>query len=132
MNNKNQNILVVDDVNEVKEAMMIVLQDDGYTVLSARNGVEALEVVNNNHIDLIITDILMPEMDGYELAKEIQASYPSIKLILISGGGRTLGSGSRIDYLSIGKQLTGVAHVLKKPIKPDMLLKTIDDLFHGE
>lgn len=130
MNSNKINILVVDDVDEVKEAMTIILEDSDYNVLSASNGEEALKVVNNHPVDLIITDILMPEMDGYELAIEIQKSYPLIKLILISGGGRTLGTGSRIDYLSIGKQITGASHVLKKPIKPDVLLKTIEDVLN--
>lgn len=128
MSNENKNILIVDDVEDVREGLSHVLQDEGYNVSTASNGVEALAELKTQSIDLVITDILMPEMDGMELvtkAKEFCSA--DLKFILISGGGRKL-PGDDYDYLEVTKKLTGVNTLLKKPFKPDELLEKVVSL----
>jgi CheY-like chemotaxis protein/anti-sigma regulatory factor (Ser/Thr protein kinase) len=83
---KKATILVVDDEFEIREMISDYLRDEeGYTVFDAENGAKALEVLANNaHIDMVLSDINMPEMKGFDLLKEVKERYPSIKRILIT------------------------------------------------
>ena len=80
-----ENILIVDDEPSLRKMIFDVLEQQGYRVFSADNGKQALEVMSKENIDLILTDIVMPEMDGYELATIVQEKYPNIKIQLVSG-----------------------------------------------
>src|SRR3954465_5407977 len=66
------NILIVDDVAANLKLLRFVLQSDGYAVHEARDGIEALELLKRESIDVIISDILMPRMDGYRLCDEVR------------------------------------------------------------
>jgi len=81
-------ILVVDDESDIRLVMEDLLMDE-YNVLTAGDGVEALEIISEKRgeIELVITDIRMPRMDGMELLKEIKASYPGIGVMMISAFG---------------------------------------------
>jgi CheY-like chemotaxis protein/anti-sigma regulatory factor (Ser/Thr protein kinase) len=83
---KKATILVVDDEFEIREMISDYLRDEeGYTVFDAESGAKALEVLaNNSHIDMVLSDINMPEMKGFDLLKEVKERYPSIKRILIT------------------------------------------------
>ena len=78
-------VLVVEDTEELRTLLVTILQYDSYQVESANNGVDALEKLETFLPDLIISDILMPEMDGYELATIVKEKYPEIKIQLVSG-----------------------------------------------
>ena len=78
-------VLVVEDTEELRTLLVTILQYDGYQVESANNGVDALERLETFLPDLIISDILMPEMDGYELATIVNNKYPEIRIQLVSG-----------------------------------------------
>ncbi|HMA64182.1 MAG: response regulator [Fibrobacterota bacterium] len=83
---KKATILVVDDEFEIREMISDYLRDEeGYTVFDAESGAKALDVLaNNSHIDMVLSDINMPEMKGFDLLKEVKERYPSIKRILIT------------------------------------------------
>lgn len=83
-----QTILVVDDEPSLKALATEFLTQNGYTVLQAGNAKEALRLLEENSVDLVISDVIMPEMDGYELASVIQNKYPAIKILLASGFSR--------------------------------------------
>lgn len=125
MENIAKSILVVDDVEDVRELLTLVLREEGYEVHTADNGANALTVLNNTHIDLAVTDILMPEMDGIEFITEASIQQPDLKFIIISGGSRT--PVSEFDYLSITQKITGVKNVLKKPFNPEDLIHLIEE-----
>lgn len=118
-------IVVVDDVPEVRNGISVILEAEGFDVRQASNGLEALEQVDET-VDLVVTDILMPEIDGIELCQKLKDAYPELKLILISGGGRQPAIDSNYDYLEVAKKLTGVETILKKPFNPEELLKIIN------
>ena len=130
MNETAKNILIVDDIDAVRKALALILEDEGYNILQASNGLEALNLLDNLDIDLIITDILMPEMDGIELVTEVNAKFPHQKIILISGGGRQIDNNSNFDYLGQASRLTGISHVLKKPFNPEEIIGLIDSLLN--
>lgn len=77
------NILIVEDDSDMRELFSTVLSDNGYHCFSATNGVEALSIIDDNYVDLIISDIMMPDMDGYELTKALrEAKYETPILIV--------------------------------------------------
>lgn len=122
-----KSILLVDDVKDVRDGLSQILSDEGYDVMTAENGLQAIKKLMNKHTDLIITDILMPEMDGIELIDKVKEfNLPGLQYILISGGGRKLAND--YDYLEITKKLTGVSTLLKKPFKPEELLEVVNTL----
>ena len=69
-------ILVVEDDKNLQRLMETVLKNNGYNVLLGKNGLEALDIIDKKHIDLMISDIMMPGMDGYSLVESLrQANY---------------------------------------------------------
>ena len=81
------NILVADDEVNIRRGLAMGLTDEGYNVFEASNGLEALKIIGNNDVDLVITDLKMPEMTGEELLKQITASYKNIPVIILTGHG---------------------------------------------
>jgi CheY-like chemotaxis protein len=107
-------IVIVDDDPDTLAAMQTVLKPMGYTVSAAADGREALRLLNREPVDLVITDILMPEMDGFELITAMRKKFPGTRIIAISGG-RDLSPVSGDTYLVIARGF-GVDAVLRKPI----------------
>ena len=81
------NILVADDEVNIRRGLSMGLTDEGYNVFEASNGLEALKIIANNDVDLVITDLKMPEMTGEELLKHIVANYKNIPVIILTGHG---------------------------------------------
>ena len=83
--NGTENILIVDDEVGLINLMSEVLSKHGYHVFSAESGKMALDILNKHSIDVMVSDVVMPEMDGYELATITQKNYPDTKILLASG-----------------------------------------------
>jgi CheY-like chemotaxis protein len=96
-------ILVVDDEASITKGVERSLTTEGHQVLCATNGKEALKIIASQTIDLVIADILMPEMDGYELILKLRKQPNPPKIIAISGG----------SYKQNGKELLHAAKVMK-------------------
>ncbi len=77
-------VLVCEDDRNIRRLMCEYLTQDGYTVLESSNGEEALGVFSENHVDLLVTDIMMPEMDGFELVREIRKKETEIPVLIIT------------------------------------------------
>ena len=122
-------VLVVDDEESVREMVVKMIEPVGYNVIEAGNGAEARDVCEEASVDLIITDIVMPEKNGIDLIMEVKKEYPDTPVIAISGGG---GIAGRYDYLEIAK-LVGAKNILKKPFSMAELRSVIDStLKNGE
>lgn len=78
------NILVADDDKNTRRLIKAVLESEHYTVSTAENGVQALEILDREHIDLIVLDIMMPEMDGYEFTETIRSVHNDIPVLMVS------------------------------------------------
>ena len=113
------NILVVDDDKEIVGAIEIYLKKEGYNILKAYNGEEALEVVKNNEIHLIILDIMMPKKDGLETLEEIRKDK-SIPVILLSAKSE--------DYDKIGGLNSGADDYITKPFNPLELIARVNSV----
>ena len=80
-------ILLVDDEADLREVLDISLSDTGYNVLTAENSTQALKILNNNDIPVVITDIKMPGIDGIELLRKIKSKNPETEVIMLTGHG---------------------------------------------
>ena len=110
------NILVVDDDKEIVGAIEIYLKNEGYNILKAYNGEEALDIVNTNDIHLIILDIMMPKKDGLETLEEIRKTK-TIPVILLSAKSE--------DYDKIGGLNSGADDYITKPFNPLELIARV-------
>ena len=104
-------ILVVDDEAPVREMVTAMIESVGYEVIEAENGLEAYDICKKIPVDLIVTDIVMPDKNGIDLIMTLKKEYPDLPVVAISGGGGITG---RFDYLEIAK-LVGAQNILKKP-----------------
>ena len=111
------NILVVDDDKEIVGAIEIYLKKEGYNIIKAYNGNEALEKVKENEIHLIILDIMMPEKDGLETLEELRKDK-SIPVILLSAKSE--------DYDKIGGLNQGADDYITKPFNPLELIARVN------
>lgn len=121
------NILLVDDDEMVRYSLKRYLSKEGYNVTEAENGVSALKQIEEAQFDLIITDIIMPEMEGLELITALRESYPLMPIIAMSGGGRM----NKAEYLSIANMM-GVMATLSKPFAPEELVGAVRKLLSSE
>ena len=78
-------VLVAEDDRDVRRLACLILKMDGYDVLSAEDGVAALEVCADAKVDLLLTDVRMPRMDGVELASSLARQCPELKVVYMSG-----------------------------------------------
>lgn len=78
------NVLVVEDDKNLRKLITTCLKKEKYQTYEAINGIDALEVIDKNYIDLIVTDIMMPKMDGYQLTKELREAKYNIPILLIT------------------------------------------------
>jgi DNA-binding response OmpR family regulator len=76
-------ILVIDDQPEIRELLRLYLEKDGYQIIEAENGLEALHTVENESIDLVLVDLMMPRLDGYQFIKRVRETL-AIPIIIIS------------------------------------------------
>ena len=116
-------ILVIDDDDQIRTMLKLMLEKAGYEVNEASDGEIGLRKQQENPFDIIITDIIMPNKEGIGTIVDIKKSFPDVKIIAISGGGRIVPN----DYLDIAKRL-GADRTLSKPFKRKQLLQTVKDV----
>jgi CheY-like chemotaxis protein len=127
MNSSNGPILIVEDVPNVLELLEVTLRFKGYAVITARNGEEALEVVSQQRPVLIITDILMPKMDGYAFVQKLRLN-PDTRAIPVVFLSATYVTPEDRDFaLSLG-----AARFMEKPIDTEDFLLTVAELVNEQ
>jgi len=116
-------ILIVEDDNDLREMLKVSLMRRKYTILEASNGKEALAKFKPSLIDLVITDIIMPDEDGLKVIMKFREIKPAMKIIAISGGGKA----GPANYLSMARAL-GADEIFPKPFSVNSLIAKIDDI----
>ena len=116
-------ILIIDDDETIRRMLARTLTKAGYDVLDAADGEEGLKQFRKNEIDLVITDLIMPEKEGIEMIMELKTEFPDVKIIAMSGGAQIGPEG----YLQLADAL-GAQQTLKKPIARDTLLAAIKEV----
>ena len=117
------NILIIDDEPNVRLLIRKMLEPDGHIITEASDGIEGIKSYHDNPIDIIITDLIMPEKEGLETIHELKKEYPALKIIAMSGNNKI--------HLDTAK-LLGAEFVLVKPFKKEELLLTIQELISIE
>lgn len=113
-------ILIIDDDPLVGATLESGLENLGHDVRAAGHGAEALSMMALDLPDIVVTDILMPVMDGIEVLREVRKRWPALPVIVISGGGRIPG----IDLLAAATQL-GATETFSKPLSIKQLSQAI-------
>lgn len=116
-------ILLVEDDPDQRLALGLALKAAGYALREAASGREALALQRERAAPIVITDIFMPEADGFELIEAMRKEYPETKIVVISGGGKR----TTKDYLA-ATALMGVDAAMTKPVEIEALLKTLERL----
>ncbi len=116
-------IVIAEDDDELRGIMSRILQANGYDVVQTSNGTECLKAVRSSKPDLVITDLIMPEMEGMGLIMELCREFPGIRIIAVSGGGRM----SAGNYLGMARML-GAVRTFHKPFNEADLLREIHNL----
>lgn len=122
-------ILVVDDDPDILDALTMILESQGYQVVTARDGIEALANLKAENPDLLILDLLMPKMDGFAVCKELQdprwSKYKDIPILILTS---VREEASRRRYeLETGLELD-VDDYVEKPVSPDTLIERVGKL----
>ncbi len=120
-------ILIVEDDKELREMLKVSLIRHKYSVIEATDGKDAISHFKPSIIDLVVTDLIMPEEDGLKVIMKLRELKPQLKIIAISGGGKA-GPGS---YLKLAKAL-GADAVFSKPFSINDLVSKIESLLTNE
>lgn len=113
-------ILVVDDDKNTRYLMETVLKSENYNVFTAKNGKAALDIMDSEHVDLIIVDIMMPEMDGYEFTEEIRSVNAEMPILMVSA--KQLADDRKKGFM------VGIDDYMTKPVDNEELLLRIKAL----
>ena len=113
-------ILLVEDDDELRTLLKLLLTSSGYEVREAPNGTRACAMYQRHRFDLVITDLVMPDIDGLEVIMELLRRDKSAKIIAISGGGQDRGK----EYLRIAQKL-GAQLTLSKPFSNEQFLEAV-------
>ena len=117
-------ILIVDDEASIVESLAEILESVGYEVTTATSGGEAINKAKQVNPEILLSDVLMPVMNGFELALRIKETFPSCRLILFSGQASTaqLAQQAIQSFTRKGYRF----ELLPKPLHPDMLLRKLE------
>jgi CheY-like chemotaxis protein len=110
-------VLVIEDNGDMRDMLRLTLEGAGHDVVTASHGQEGLGYLNGHKVDLVLTDLFMPEMDGIEVIAALRAQFPGVKVVAMSGR-------AGVDYLSVAREL-GAARILRKPFSMDELLTAV-------
>ena len=119
-----QSILVVDDEPALADTLAVIFQQAGYIANAVYSGEEALAFIAARRPSLVITDVILPGMDGIALAKTIRMSYPTCRILLFSGNADTQ------DLLEAAQQEGHAFEILAKPIPPPLMLAKVASLLN--
>lgn len=117
----NKNLLIVDDEADLTDAMSEVLSHVGFKVGTANDGIEAYNYAQKHPLDLIITDVRMPNMDGLELIQKLSGQFPNLGFIVISG--------FAVKDESEILNMPGVKKFEHKPVDPKKIIALVKEYF---
>jgi len=115
-------ILIIDDDAQVRKFIRKIIENEGHEATEAQDGKVGIKLFKTESVDLVITDIVMPEKEGIETIMELKRNDPNVKIIAISGGGGQIGPG---DYLRLAENL-GAIFTIRKPFTRTEMMEAIN------
>lgn len=112
-------LLVIDDEDAVRETLVQLLLTSGHQVLEAPSGAVGLQILDQAPVDCVLTDLGMPEMVGWEVARRVKARRPDLPVVLLTGWGEQVAGGAGAEDDSVVDRIVG------KPVRLDELLRVI-------
>jgi CheY-like chemotaxis protein len=116
-------ILIVDDEDAPRERLRGVFEGAGHSVVEAENGEEALATLRREPIDLVVTDVVMPDLDGIELLRSMRKAHPTVRSIVLSASDY-----SQDELFLAVARLLGAVAAFRKSIDPKRLLEVVQDI----
>jgi len=116
-------VLIIDDNDDLRNSLKLCLEDEGFDVSTAANGMVAMQSLQQNPVDVVVTDLFMPDKDGIETIAELRKRFPRCKIVAMSGWASIEGS----DYLSVAREI-GAIRTLKKPFEPTELSRVLREI----
>jgi CheY-like chemotaxis protein len=123
MSKPGKRLLIVDDDADMRLSLKLALEMAGYSVEPAADGREALAIQRQRPADVLITDIFMPESDGFEVIDAVRRGFPQTRIVVISGGAKL----AKREYL-LDAALMDVDAILPKPFDMEALLRTLESI----
>jgi len=120
-------ILVVDDDPDFLRSLELILQIDGFAVTTAENGVRGLQAFRNRGPDIVLIDVMMPKLDGFEAVRQMRRERPGAKIVVMSGSTRP----DTVDLPTAAREL-GAAAFLEKPFEPAVLRSVLREVLQQE
>lgn len=120
-------VLIIDDNELVRFTLRDIMETYGHQVTEARDGREGIAIFKTGQFDIVLTDIVMPVMDGIEVIQEIRQRDMDLPIIAISGSGGAF----KMQHLEIARN-AGATKVMYKPFMPDDLLKAVEECLPAE
>jgi DNA-binding response OmpR family regulator len=120
---QNYSILIVDDNQELREVLRQELIEEGYAVFAAGDGEQGLDVLRKEHVDLVLLDIGLPGMGGFEVLKSIRKDFPGIRVVMITAHSDV--------YHAMESRKLGADDFVGKPYDINEIVLTIDRLRGG-
>ena len=116
-------VLVIDDDADTRLTIDWLLKSEGFEVVLAANGADALARQRERPADIVITDLFMPEKDGLETIIELRMRFPATQILVMSGS-----SATRLENVMVAARELGVTRYLRKPCEPRELVETVRSL----
>src|SRR5262245_41349441 len=128
-----EHILVVDDEEHMLALCESVLRKEGYAVRCTSSGKEALKLLDTNEFDLVISDLMLPDLDGLELLHEVKAQYPSLPYLLLTAYGTVRSAVAAMkegatDYLTKPVDMDELKVVVQKALELHRLTREVEQL----
>jgi DNA-binding NtrC family response regulator len=120
-------ILIIDDDDFLRKSYAAALKQQNFEVVELADGCKAIQIINAEAPDIVLTDILMPDCDGIEVISRIREHNKAINIIAMSGGGRI----DSAFYLDMATAL-GVVAVFEKPFSLNKLLETLKSILDSD
>jgi CheY-like chemotaxis protein len=116
-------VLVIEDNEDMRAMLVLKLQLEGFDVVGARDGTGALDLLDRQPADVIVTDLFMPDKDGIETIEEVRRRFPLAKIVAMSGWQSAQGP----NYLEVAREI-GAVRTLRKPFEPDELVRIVREV----
>lgn len=113
-------ILLIDDLPFIRDCIITILEEKNFTIIEAEDAITAIEIFKNNHIDVVLTDVVMPGNNGIDLIVELKKIRPEIKIIAMSG------AANKENSLDLAISL-GAHAILCKPFKKEELFRVLEN-----